>query len=252
MPKTKLAMGLDIGGTGIKGAVVDVDRAELVSERVRIKTPQPATPKAVMETAAKVRKKLDWEGPVGCGFPGQIKNGITSDAPNLDPKWTGYNILKGLRSHLGLKEVTALNDADAAGLAEMKFGAGQGRKGTVILLTLGTGIGTAVFRDGLLLPFTELGHLEIGGRDAETVTSERARIVNAWSWKRWAKNLDRYLAHLEYLLAVDLYILGGGGSKKAAKFLPHLELTKTEIVTAKMGNLAGIVGAAMHAVQIEG
>ena len=135
---------------------------------------------------------------------------------------------------------------DAAGLAEIRFGAGRRRKGTVVLLTLGTGIGTAVFRDGVLLPFTELGHLEIGGKDAESVASERARIVNSWSWKRWAKILDRYLAHLEYLLGVDLYILGGGGSKKAEKFLPYLELTKSEIVTAEMGNLAGIVGAAMH------
>lgn len=199
-----------------------------------------------METAAKVCKELEWTGPVGCGFPGQIRDGITSDAPNLDPAWTGFDIIKGLKTHLGLKQVAALNDADAAGLAEMKFGAGRNRNGTVVLLTLGTGIGTAVFRDGILLPFTELGHLEIGGKDAESRASERARIENAWSWKRWAKNLDRFLAHLEYLLAVDLYILGGGGSKKADKFLPHLKLTKTEIVTAEMGNLAGIVGAAMH------
>ena len=249
MAETKHAMGLDIGGTGIKGAIVDVKRAELVSERVRIKTPQPATPKAVMETAAKVCTELGWEGPVGCGFPGQIKNGITSAAPNLDPSWTGFNIIRGLETHLGEERVTALNDADAAGLAEMKFGAGQGRKQTVILLTLGTGIGTAVFRDSNLLPFTELGHLEIGGKDAESLASERARIVNGWSWKKWARYLDQYLAHLEYLLGVELYILGGGGSKKADKFLPHLELTKSEIVTAKMGNLAGIIGAAMHVVE---
>ena len=246
MPKRKLAMGLDIGGTGIKGAVVDVKKGELVSERVRIKTPKPSTPAAVMETCAKVRAALDWKGPVGCGFPGQIKNGITSNAPNLHRDWTGFNILEGLESHLEQKKILALNDADAAGIAEIRFGAGRGRKGTMVLLTIGTGIGTAVFRDGTLLPFTELGHLELRGKDAEMQVSERARIVKALSWKRWAKRLDRYMAHLQYLLGVDLYILGGGGSKKHQKFLPHFEKTTAEIVPAELGNLAGIVGAAMH------
>ena len=246
MPKTKLAMGLDIGGTGIKGAIVDVNSGELVSKRVRILTPQPAVPMAVMKTCAQVRKALDWNGPVGCGFPGQIKKGITSDAPNLDPAWTGFNILKGLKKHLGRRSITALNDADAAGIAEVRFGAGRGRKGTIILLTIGTGIGTAVFRDGVLLPFTELGHLEIRGKDAERQVSERARIVKHLSWKSWAKRLDRYMAQLQYLLGVDLYILGGGGSKKYQKFLPHFERTTAEIVPAELGNLAGIVGAAMH------
>jgi polyphosphate glucokinase len=239
-------MGLDIGGTGIKGAIVDIDRAELVSDRLRIKTPQPATPKAVIKTAAEVTRALDWKGPVGCGFPGQIRDGITSDAPNLDPAWTGYNILSGLEKHIGKRKITALNDADAAGIAEMKFGAGRGRGGTVVLLTIGTGIGTAVFHDGVLLPFTELGHLEIRGKDAELQVSERARIVKSLSWKTWAKRLDRYMAHLQYLLNVDLYILGGGGSKKSEKFLPHFKRTKAEIRLAEMGNLAGIVGAAMH------
>lgn len=238
-------MGLDIGGTGIKGAVVDVDRAELVSERIRLKTPQPSTPAAVLEVAAKVHKKLGWKGPVGCGFPGLIRGGITSHAPNLDPSWTGFNIVDGLKEYLGTKKVAALNDADAAGLAEMKFGAGREHGGTAVLLTLGTGIGTAVFRRGVLLPHTELGHLEIDGKEAESNASERARIVNAWTWKKWAKYLDRYLAHLEYLLGVDMYILGGGGSQKADKFLPHLVLTQCPIVKAEMGNLAGIVGAAM-------
>lgn len=247
MPKQKLAMGLDIGGTGIKGAIVDVKRGELTSDRVRILTPQPAKPAAVMKTCAEVRKALGWKGAVGCGFPGQItREGITSSAPNLDPEWTGFNILEGLKAHLGRKRITALNDADAAGIAEVRFGAGRGRKGTIILLTIGTGIGTAVFRNGVLLPFTELGHLEIRGKDAETQVSERARIVKSLSWKSWARRLDRYMAHLQYLLGVELYILGGGGSKKYNKFLPHFKRTTAEIVPAELGNLAGIVGAAMH------
>jgi polyphosphate glucokinase len=249
MPKKKHVMGLDIGGTGIKGAIVDIGRAELVSDRVRFRTPQPSTPEAVMKTAAKVRKKLGWSGRVGCGFPGLIRSDVVTDAPNLDRSWVGFGIVDGLRRHLGQDLVAVLNDADAAGVAEMRFGAGRKRKGTVVVITLGTGIGTAVFRDGILLPYTEFGHLEIGGEDAELRASERARIVNKWTWKKWAKHLDTYLSRLEYLLGVELFILGGGGSKKADKFLPHLEKTGCEIVTAKMGNLAGIVGAAMFAAE---
>ena len=246
MPKSKLAMGLDIGGTGIKAAIVDTKRARLVSDRIRLKTPTPSTPKAVMATAELVRRELGWNGPVGCGFPGLVRGGRVVNAPNLDPSWQGYTIVRGLKKKFGQKQVTVLNDADAAGLAEMRFGAGKGRKGTIVLLTIGTGIGTAVFRDGVLLPFTELGHLEIRGKDGEYWASERARIVNKWSWKKWAKQLDRYIAHLQYLLGVDLFILGGGGSKNPEKFLPFFERTTAKVVTAKMGNLAGIVGAAMH------
>ena len=252
MPKTKLAMGLDIGGTGVKAAIVDTKRAKLVSDRVRIKTPIPSTPKAVIETAAQVRKQLGWSGPVGCGFPGLIRKDRVVSAPNLDPSWQGFNIVRGLQKKLGHEKVAVLNDADAAGLAEMRFGAGKGRQGTVVLLTIGTGVGTAVFRNGILLPFTELGHVEVRGKEGEHWASERARIVNKWSWKKWAKQLDRYLAHLQYLLGVDLYILGGGGSKRADKFLPYLQLTSCKIVTAKMGNLAGIVGAAMHVMESQG
>ncbi|MDH3254674.1 MAG: ROK family protein [Acidobacteriota bacterium] len=246
MAETQQALGLDIGGTGIKAAVVDVGRGELVSERVRIKTPQPSVPEEVLKICARLQKKLKWQGPVGCGFPGLIKDNVVTDAPNLDQSWVGHDIVQGLRSHLQQERIAVLNDADAAGVAEMTFGAGKGRKGTVVLITLGTGIGTAVFYDGVLLPFTELGHLEMYGKDAELSASEGARIRDGLSWKKWAAHLDHYLSRLQYLLGVDLFILGGGGSKKAHKFLPHLKTVGSKVMTAEMGNLAGIVGAAMR------
>ena len=238
-------MGLDIGGSGVKAAVVDVGRGELVSKRVRIKTPQPATPDAVLEVAARIRRQLGWDGPVGCGFPGTLRGGRISAAPNLDPSWVGCRLAKRLRKSLGVDLVAIGNDADAAGLAEVRLGAGRGVPGTVVVITLGTGIGTAVFNDGVLLPGTELGHLEIDGREAESVASEAGKKRQGWSWKRWGREVDRYLAHLEYLLHVDLFIIGGGASKKADKFFPELETVGCEVVAAKMGNLAGIVGAAL-------
>ena len=241
----KRAMGLDIGGSGVKAAVVDIRSGKLTSQRVRLKTPQPATPTAVLEVAARIRRKLDWEGPVGCGFPGSFRDGKVSRAPNLDPSWIGQSLAGELRRSLGVDRVAIGNDADAAGLAEIRLGAGRGVGGTVVLVTLGTGIGTAVFNDGILLPGTELGHLEMAGREAETVASESAKNCNNLSWKRWGAILGRYLAHLEYLLHVDLFIIGGGASKKADKFMGQLETVGCEVVVAQMGNLAGIVGAAL-------
>ncbi len=225
--------------------MVDVGGGELVSERVRLKTPRPATPEAVLETAARIRQELDWSGPLGCGFPGSLRHGRVVGAPNLDPSWIGRDVAAGLRRSLGLATVAIGNDADAAGLAEMRLGAGRGVAGTVVVLTLGTGIGTAVFNDGVLLPGTELGHVEIGGRDAEGRAADSARKRHGLSWKRWSKNVDRYLARLEYLLGVDLFIIGGGASKKGDKFLPRLRRVGCEVVLAEMGNLAGIVGAAL-------
>ena len=245
MGKIERAMGLDIGGSGVKAAVVDIGTGELVSKRVRVKTPRPATPEAVLEVAARIRQRLGWDGPVGCGFPGTLHAGRVSAAPNLDPAWVGCKLARQLRKSLGVNRVAIGNDADAAGLAEMRLGAGRGVSGTVVLITLGTGIGTAVFNDGVLLPGTELGHLEIDGREAESVASEAAKNRRRWSWKRWGREVDRYLAHLEYLLHVDLFILGGGASKKADKFLSQLETVRCDVVVAKMGNLAGIVGAAL-------
>lgn len=243
------AMGLDIGGSGVKAAVVDVGTGELLSDRVRLRTPQPATPAAVLEAAAEIGRRLEWRGPVGCGFPGSFRCGKVDRAPNLDPSWAGCDLEAELRRALAADLVAIGNDADAAGLAEMRLGAGRGLAGTVVLLTLGTGIGTSVFHDGALLPGTELGHLEMAGVEAEAVAAESARKRGGWSWKRWAKNLDRYMAHLEYLLGVDLFILGGGASKKADKFLGELRAVRCGVVVAQMGNLAGIVGAALMAAE---
>jgi polyphosphate glucokinase len=239
------AMGLDIGGSGVKAAVVDLARGELVSERVRLKTPRPATPEAVLKTAARIREQLDWQGPVGCGFPGSFRHGEVAAAPNLDRSWVGQHLAAELQKSLGVESVAIGNDADAAGLAEVRFGAGRRVEGTVVVVTLGTGIGTAVFNRGVLLPGTELGHLEIDGRDAEALAAESARKRNDWSWKRWSREVDRYLARLEYLLGVDLFILGGGACKKGHRFVPHFEEVGCEVVLASMGNLAGIVGAAL-------
>ena len=238
-------MGLDIGGSGVKAAVVDVRTGELASQRVRIKTPQPATPDAVLEVASRIRRKLGWKGPVGCGFPGTFRRDKVVVAPNLDPSWVGCDLAEELRHRLRADRVAVGNDADAAGLAEMRLGAGRGASGTVVVVTLGTGIGTAVFNDGVLLPGTELGHVEVDGREAEFLASEAGKKRRKLSWKRWGKIVGRYLAHLEYLLHVDLFIIGGGASRKADKFMGQLDEVGCEVVVAQMGNLAGIVGAAL-------
>ena len=238
-------MGLDIGGSGVKAAVVDVGRGELVGDRVRLKTPRPATPAAVLEIVARIRRKLDWQGPLGCGFPGSFRSGKVSAAPNLDPSWVGLDLVAELQRILGAEPVAVGNDADAAGLAEIRLGAGRGVAGTVVLVTLGTGVGTAVFNNGVLLPGTELGHLEMDGREAETIASESAKNRRNWSWKRWGREVDLYLARLEYLLHVDLFIIGGGASRKADKFMGQLQNVTCDVVVAQMGNLAGIVGAAV-------
>lgn len=247
MTATQPIMGLDIGGSGVKAAVVDVGKGRLASERVRLKTPRPATPEAVLATADRIREELGWSGPLGCGFPGSLRHGLVRRAPNLDPSWIGRDLAAELKRGLGLDEVAVVNDGDAAGLAEMSLGAGRGEKGTVVVLTLGTGIGTAVFHHGVLVPGTELGHIEIDGQDAELLAADSARKRNGWSWKRWSRNLDRYLARLEYLLGVDLFVIGGGASKKGDKFLPRLRRVGCDVVPAQMGNLAGIVGAALIA-----
>ena len=226
--------------------MVDLREGRLVSERVRLKTPRPATPAAVLAVAARIQEELGWQGPVGCGFPGSFDaHGTVTAAPNLHPSWRGHDLAGELRRALAADTAAIGNDADAAGLAEMRFGAGCGLGGTVVMITLGTGIGTAVFNNGVLLPGTELGHLELNGREAEAVASESAKKRHKWSWKRWSRELDRYLAHLEYLLDVDVFVLGGGASKKAHKFVPRLERVGCEVLAARMGNLAGIIGAAL-------
>jgi polyphosphate glucokinase len=238
-------LGIDIGGTGIKAAPVDVAAGRPVAERVKLPTPRPATPDAVRPVVRQLVDQFAWQGPIGITFPGVVSTGMIRTAANLDPGWIGVNGPAFLGEAAG-QPVTVLNDADAAGIAEMRFGAGQGRQGTVLLLTLGTGIGSALFYNGVLIPNTEFGHIEIGGKDAEARASERARAEQDLSWGKWAGRVDTYLDKMESLLSPDLIIIGGGISKKSDKFLPKLTL-KARVVPAKLLNDAGIVGAAMAA-----
>ncbi|MFF5445239.1 polyphosphate--glucose phosphotransferase [Streptomyces sp. NPDC012888] len=240
-------MGVDIGGSGIKGAPVDLERGELAAERHKVLTPHPATPDEVAGCVAEVVRHFDWTGPVGITFPGVVTDGVTRSAANVDKAWLDLDARGLLSARLGGMPVTLLNDADAAGIAEMTHGAGRGRSGTVVMLTLGTGIGSALFTDGRLVPNSELGHLELNGHDAETRASVRAKEDHDLSWERWARRLNKYLAHVEMLFSPDCFLIGGGVSRKADKFLPLIEGIRAEIVPAALQNNAGIVGAAMAA-----
>ncbi|MGW6395246.1 polyphosphate--glucose phosphotransferase [Streptomyces sp. NPDC055103] len=242
--------GVDIGGSGIKGAPVDLALGALAEERHKVLTPQPATPDGVADCVAEVVEHFGWTGPVGVTFPGVVTGSTIRTAANVDKSWIGVDAGTLLSERLGGLPVTVLNDADAAGVAEMTFGAGRGRKGTVILLTLGTGIGSALFVDGRLVPNTELGHLELKGHDAETRASTKAKEDEDLTWEHWAKRrLTKYLAHVEMLFSPELFIIGGGVSRKADKFLPLVEGIRAEIVPAELQNNAGIVGAAMAATE---
>ncbi|MYY87422.1 MULTISPECIES: polyphosphate--glucose phosphotransferase [unclassified Streptomyces] len=241
--------GVDIGGSGIKGAPVDLDRGDLTEERHKVLTPQPSTPDAVVDCVCEVVRHFGWTGPVGATFPGVITNGTARTAANVDKSWIGTDIRKLVSERLGGTQVTVLNDADAAGVAEMHFGAGRGRTGTVILLTLGTGIGSALFTGGRLVPNTELGHLELHGHDAEKKASSKAREDEDLSWEHWARRVQKYLAHVEMLFSPELFIIGGGVSRKSHKFLPLIKGISAEIVPAQLQNNAGIVGAAMAAAE---
>ncbi|QIJ64503.1 polyphosphate--glucose phosphotransferase [Streptomyces sp. JB150] len=242
--------GVDIGGSGIKGAPVDLDRGDLAEERHKVLTPHPATPDAVADAVKQVVDHFGWTGPVGLTFPGVVTGGATvRTAANVDRSWIDTDARALISGRLGGLPVTVVNDADAAGVAEVAFGAGRNRRGTVILLTFGTGIGSAVFTDGRLLPNTELGHLELDGHDAEKRASSKAKDDHDLSWQEWAVRVQRYLAHVEMLFSPELFVIGGGVSRKAHKFLPHIEGIKAEIVPAGLQNNAGIVGAAMHAAQ---
>ncbi|MGW4871734.1 polyphosphate--glucose phosphotransferase [Streptomyces chartreusis] len=245
--------GLDIGGSGIKGAPVDLDRGDLAQERFKVLTPQPATPDGVADGVKQVVEHYGWTGPVGLTFPGVVTDGSTiRTAANVDKSWIDTDARALFSDRLGGHPVTVVNDADAAGVAEMHFGAGRGRKGTVILLTFGTGIGSALFVDGRLVPNTELGHLELHGHDAEKRASSKAKEDEDLSWEHWAHRVRKYLAHVEMLFSPELFIIGGGVSRKAQKFLHYIEDIKAEIVPAQLQNNAGIVGAAMHAAERDG
>jgi polyphosphate glucokinase len=245
METSGVMLGIDIGGTGIKGAPVDLDKGELTTERFRLLTPKPATPEAVAETVAEVVKHFGYEGRVGCTFPAVVKHGVVHTASNVDKSWIGTDARAAFEEATGCT-FTITNDADCAGVAEMQFGAGAGRMGVVIVATLGTGIGTAVFHDGKLLPNTELGHIEIRGKDAEDRAADSVREAKKLDWKQWAKRVDEYLDQLESLMWPDLVIIGGGVSKKGEKFIPLLT-PRCEVVAAKLLNEAGIVGAALTA-----
>jgi polyphosphate glucokinase len=239
-------LGVDIGGSGIKAAPVDVTRGILTRERIKVPTPQPARPKAVAEAVRGVVAEFGWSGKAGITFPGVVTNGVIRTAANLDWSWVGVDACELFGAATGL-ECQVINDADAAGLAEMKFGAGVGHEGTVVLLTFGTGIGSALFTHGLLVPNTEFGHIEIRGKDAEKRASERAREEHGLDWGHWADRVGEYMSHLEGLLWPDLFIVGGGVSRRADKFLPLLVNLRATVVPAAMLNDAGIVGAALTA-----
>lgn len=250
-----LVIGIDIGGTGMKGGIVDIRTGLLVGERYRIPTPQPATPEACASVVVQIVEELQGrqlaplpDSAVGIDFPAIVKNGVALSAANVDSSWIGTNLEETMSKALGGRLVYALNDADAAGLAEATYGKGRDKDGLLAVITLGTGIGSALINHGQLIPNIELGHLEIDGHDAETRASARAREVHELSWKKYGKRLSRYFSHVEMLFSPDLFIIGGGISKNPEKFMPHLEGNlRTPMVMAALQNNAGIVGAALWA-----
>jgi polyphosphate glucokinase len=237
-------LGIDVGGSGIKGAPVDTLTGTLLAERFRVETPQPATPAAVVSAINQVVKQFQWKGLIGIGFPAVVQQGVVKTAANIDKKWIGQNLEQLVLKETGC-HTYGVNDADAAGTAEFHFGAGI-KKGVVFVITVGTGVGTAVFANGHLLANTELGHIELNGKDAEKQVSDAARKKEDMSWEEWAKKFSGYLNAIENLFWPDLFILGGGVCKKFDKF-ENLLTIRTPLVTAKLQNEAGIIGAAIHA-----
>lgn len=238
--------GIDVGGSGIKGGIVDMDTGLLIGERVKLLTPQPATPSAVAKTIAAVVNEFGWSGPLGVTYPGVVTHGVVQTAANVDKTWIGANARDIIGAELDGQEVTVLNDADAAGLAEEHYGAGKNQSGLVILLTFGTGIGSAVIHNGSLIPNTEFGHLEVDGKEAEKRAASSVKEKKDWPYERWAKEVTKVLVSIENAMWPDLFIAGGGISRKADKWLPLLE-NRTPVVAAALLNTAGIVGAAMAA-----
>ena len=237
------ALGVDIGGTGIKGAPVDTASGRLLAERFRLQTPHPATPQAVTNAVSEIANYFDWQGPVGCGFPAVIRGGIVHTAVNVDATWVGTNAQLLFEQDMGFRFIVA-NDADVAGLAEMRFGAGRGRDGVVLVVTLGTGIGSALFFSGQLVPNTELGHIELKGTEAELWAADSVRKREDLSWKKWVKRVDIFLQRMRDYFWPELIIIGGGVSKKHEKFIPLLTV-EAKVVPAQLRNEAGIIGAAL-------
>jgi len=242
-------LGIDIGGSGIKGCPVDLKKGEFAGERLRIETPQPATPDALIETIDALIDHFNWKGPVGCGYPGVIHRNTIFTAANLDPSLIGFDLGKAIAENTGAP-VRILNDADAAGLAEMRFGGGRSFQGVALMVTVGTGLGTAMFVDGHLVPNLELGHLKLKHKkhyvDAEEIASDSARRQEDMSWEAWAKHFSKYLKHVHSLLRPEMFLIGGGIAKKHDKFMPYLK-SPCEIRTAMLENAAGIIGAALAA-----
>jgi polyphosphate glucokinase len=236
--------GIDVGGSGVKGGIVDLDTGLLIGERFKLPTPQPATPEAVAKTIAAVVHEFGWTGPLGVTYPGVVTNGVVRTAANVDKAWIGTSAVDVFSAQLDGQPITVLNDADAAGLAEERFGAGKDNTGVIVLLTFGTGIGSAVIHDGVLLPNTEFGHLEVGGMEAEHRAASSVKEKNDWSYKRWAPEVTKVLVAIENAIWPDLFIAGGGISRKADKWVPLLT-NRTPVVAAALLNTAGIVGAAM-------
>ncbi|GAA1050793.1 polyphosphate--glucose phosphotransferase [Arthrobacter russicus] len=250
--KPHYVIGIDIGGTGIKGGIVNLKKGELVGDRFRIDTPQPSTPQAVAKVVKQIVDELmsrdeapSAENPVGVDFPAIIAHGVARSAANVDKSWIGTDVDALLTGELD-RPVHVMNDADAAGVAEVAYGVGKGQDGTVLVITLGTGIGSAFIFNGKLVPNAELGHLELDGYDAESRASASARERENLDWDTYSERLQRYFAHVEFLFSPELFIVGGGISKRSEDFLPKLNL-QTKIVTAELKNNAGIVGAALQA-----
>ena len=238
-------LGIDIGGSGVKGAPVDTVAGELLEERHRVPTPQPSDVSAVIDAVAEVAGRFPGYERVGVTFPGVVVDGVTKTAANVDKSWLDAPAAQLFADRLGAP-TTVLNDADAAGVAEVAFGAGRGQRGLIMMLTFGTGIGSALFLDGTLIPNTEFGHLELEGFDAEARAADRAREAEDLSWERWAGRVQTYLRHVEMLLSPRLFVIGGGVSKKSDKFFPLIDI-KTPMVPATLLNNAGIIGAAVTA-----
>lgn len=238
-------LGIDVGGSGIKGALVDVETGAFIGERHRVVTPQPALPETVGDAIVEIVNHFKWNGLIGCTFPSVIKQGIIYTTANIDKSWSGLNGETLLSTKTGCP-VFLINDADAAGLAEMELGAGKGQQGLVIMLTFGTGIGSAIFINGHLVPNTEFGHMEIRGMEAEHRAAARIRKEEDLSWVKWAHRVNEFLERMENLFWPDLFIVGGGVSKNYEKFFPLLQI-RTRIVPAQLRNQAGIVGAALNA-----
>ncbi|MET0909332.1 MAG: polyphosphate--glucose phosphotransferase [Ilumatobacteraceae bacterium] len=246
---TQLSFGIDIGGSGMKAAPVDLADGTLAADRYKVQTPRPATPAAMADVAAQLVAHFEWSGPVGVTFPAVVRRGVTLSAANVDRSWIGTDADAVFTKSVG-HDVTVVNDADAAGLAEMRYGAGRGRDGVVLVLTFGTGIGSGLFIDGTLVPNTELGHLEIDGHDAEHRAAASARERDNLSWGDWAARVERYLRTIVKLFSPELIIVGGGASRKADRWLPAIDVG-TEVVPAALTNEAGIVGAALVGVMAQ-